>query len=306
MSKITTAISLLKNNPLGLFRAFGVNGLLNYIPDSIYLRIIFFTETKQKLDLKNPKTYNEKIQWLKLYNRRMEYISYCDKYDVRTIIQKILGEKYLIELIDVWDNVSDINWHALPDKFVLKCTHGSSSNIICKNKKSLDIYATEKKLRKWMKYNWYWFGREWPYKNVKPRIICEELLETYDGMTPIDYKFMCFNGEPKLIQVHRNRFKRSYTKTYYDRDWNKTNIIQGVPNSKFVEKKPSCFDEMIEISKKLSKDIPYIRVDLFEHKEAVYFGELTLYPTSGFENFSDVNHDILLGSWIDLGDKISQ
>src|SRR5690606_20869532 len=151
-------------------------------------------ETGKFLNLRNPKTYNEKLQWLKLYDRNIDYLKYVDKYEVRSYIKEKIGEEYLIPLIDVYDSVEEIDWDSLPDKFVLKCTHGSNCNIICKDKKELDIEDSKNKLEKWMKKSWYWFGREWVYKDLKPRIICEKYMVDESGVELKDYKFFCFNG----------------------------------------------------------------------------------------------------------------
>lgn len=300
MSKIQTAIRLAINKPQKMIRAAASNGLMNFLPDIWYLPLVFQAETGYKLNLKNPVTYNEKLQWIKLYDRKPIYRVYADKYAVRDYVKKKLGEKYLIPLLGVYERVEDIDWGLLPDQFVLKCTHGSGSNIICKYKKQLDIVQTEKLLNQWMKKSWYWFGREWAYKNIKPRIICEQFLQTVDGKAPVDYKFMCFNGEPKLIQVHQDRFG-NHTNDFYDIEWNKTYISrQSVPNSAEKVNKPETLNEMLNISKILSHNMPHARIDLYIHDNKVYFGEITLYPTSGFSTFSRYDDDVMLGGWINL------
>lgn len=300
MTKIKTATKLLCKKPNKLIRATGGNGLLKFIPDELYLKIVFKAETGYKLNLKNPMTYNEKIQWLKLYDRKPEYSIYADKYLVRKYIENKIGYDYLIPLLGVYENTNEIKWQVLPNRFVLKCTHGSGSNIICKDKANLDIDEAMFKLKKWMHKSWYDFGREWSYKNIIPRIICEAFLKTEDGKSPIDYKFMCFNGEPKLIQVHIDRFSNSYTNDFYDINWCKTKISQGVPNSDIVVPKPKAFDEMYEIAKKLSESMAYVRIDFYEYEGQVKFGEITMYPTSGFTNFGRYEDDLELGSWINL------
>lgn len=300
MSKIKTFFRLLGSEPQKLVRAAASNNLLNFIPDPVYLRLVFRAELGYPLDLKDPVTYNEKLQWIKLYDRNPDYTIYADKYLVREYIKNKIGEKYLIPLVGVYDTVDDIDWEMLPNRFVLKCTHGSGCNIICRNKAQLNIDEAKKKLKKWMRKSWYWFGREWAYKNIKPRIICEEFLETPDGNTPTDYKFMCFNGQPKLIQVHQDRYGH-HTKDFYDMDWNKTNISSGgVPNSSKSVPKPSSYAEMLEISKQLSAGMPYARIDLYDQDGRVFFGEITMYPTSGFAPFNSYEVDKTLGSWIQL------
>lgn len=300
MGRLNSFNKILKNNPGGLVRVLGGKGLFNWLPDKTYLKFVFWGETGSRLNLSNPQSYNEKLQWLKLYDRKEEYREYVDKYAVRSFVKKRIGDKYLVPLIGVFETVEDIEWESLPQKFVLKCTHGSGSNIICSNKDQLDIEACKLKLKKWMKKNWYWFGREWAYKDVKPRIICEHFIETKDGKVPTDYKIMCFNGNPRFIQVHTDRFGKSYTNDFYDVNWKKTDICQGVPNSPNPMPKPRNLQVMIEKARELSKGIPYSRIDLYDQNEMIYFGEITLYPTSGFKNFNDIKDDLLLGSLLEL------
>lgn len=199
-SKLITAISLI-DNPRKLILPAGQNGLLNFIPDEIYLKAVFKAETGYPLDLKQPKTYNEKLQWIKLYDRNPRYITLADKFKVRKYIKKNIGEKYLVPLIGVYNSPNEIPWSTLPNRFVLKCNHASGTNIICKNKNKLDIKKASKQLKTWLNYNQYWGAREWCYKDIKPCILCEEFIETSDGNTPDDYKFMCFNGEPRFIPL---------------------------------------------------------------------------------------------------------
>jgi hypothetical protein len=299
MTKLHTALSLIFKNPEKLIRAAAGNGLFNFLPDELFLKMVFQVETGYKLNLNNPLTYNEKLQWIKLYDRKPEYTMYVDKFAVRDYIRKTIGEEYLIPLINVYYSVSDIDWDSLPNRFILKCTHGSGCNIICRDKSTLDIEQSKKNLNQWMKKKWYWFGREWSYKDIKPRIICEQFIEAEDGKSPVDYKFMCFNGEPKLIQVHHDRFG-AHTNDFYNANWNKTDICQGVPNSDRIVPRPDTYNEMFLIAKVLSRDMAYARIDLYEVCGKVYFGEITLYPTSGFTAFKCFEDDVELGSWITL------
>ena len=302
MSKLKTIFHLIRK-PRKIIRILGDKRFLNWLPDRTYLKLVYLSETGRILNLDNPQTYNEKLQWLKLYDRRPEYSIYADKYAVRSYIAETIGEQYLIPLLGVYNSVEEIDWGSLPDKFVLKCTHGSGSNIICSDKSKLNVEEAKKKLRKWMKHSWYWFGREWPYRNVIPRIICEQFIETDDGKAPIDYKVMCSNGEPKLIQVHIDRYGDTYTMDFYDINWEKTSICQGVPISKKTLEKPKNFHLMLNFARMLTKDMPYARIDFYEQNEVLYFGEITLYPTSGFALFENDNHDVDLGSWIYLNTR---
>ncbi len=282
-------------NPRKLIRALGGRGFFNWLPDRPYLKLVYWGETGKKLNLEKPLTYNEKLQWLKLNDRKPEYINFVDKHEVRSYVKEKIGEQYLIPLVGVYDSVENIDWSELPKQFVLKCTHGSNSNIICSDKEKLDIEKAKAKLKRWMKRNWYWFGREWPYKYIKPRIICEKYL----GDNIIDYKFMCFHGEPKIIQVHCGRYG-DHTLDFYDTSWNKTEIRRNMKTSDYLIPKPKLFDDMLSIAKKLSENEIHVRIDLYEVDRKVYFGEKTFYSASGFEPFAKDEYDEYLGSFIKL------
>lgn len=297
MPKISALYNLAKK-PRKVLRVLGDKGLLNWIPDKQYLKLVYWGETGKRLNIIDPKSFNEKLQWLKLNDRKPEYRIYVDKYAVRSYIAETIGEEYLIPLIGVYDKVEEIDWDSLPDKFVLKCTHGSGSNIICPDKNKLNIEEAKKKLKKWMNKNWYWFGREWPYKDIKPKIICEEFISDSKDI-PDDYKILCFNGKAKLIEVHIDRYG-DHRQDFYDLNWNKTTISQNPPKSDIVYKKPNKFDEMIKLSEILAANMVHVRIDWFIVKDKLYFGEITFYDGSGFVSFDDYNDDLLLGSWINL------
>ena len=299
VSKFLTAVSLAKT-PQKLLLPAGQNGLLNFIPDKAYLKAVFKAETGYALDLSHPKTYNEKLQWIKLYDRKPEYVIYADKYKVRGFIEETIGKKYLIPLIGMYRMAEEIPWRDLPDRFVLKCNHASGTNIICKDKAALDIASTEKKLNAWLRKNAFWGAREWCYKGIEPCIICEEFIETQDGNTPDDYKFMCFNGVPRLIQVHHDRYG-DHTLDYYTPEWKRADLqrIDANTSAKVVEK-PEKLDEMLSIAERLSKDMYYARIDLYYVNGNIYFGEITMYPTGGFSTFTRYEDDLLLGSYIKL------
>lgn len=298
--KVKTMIRYMKN-PLKIVRALGRRGWFNWLPDEPYLKLVYWGETGKMLNLDSPVTYNEKLQWLKLYDRKPEYCTYVDKYAVRQHIKKLIGEEYLIPLIAVYDNVDEIKWGELPKKFVLKCTHGSGSNIICTDKNKLDIRTSKIELNKWMKKNWYWFGREWPYKNLKPKIVCETFISETDK-TPDDYKVLCFNGKAKLIEIHINRFG-DHKQDIYDTQWNKTAISWGFKISDFIYEKPPHFEKMIQLSEQLAADMRHCRIDWFIVQDKLYFGEITFYDGSGFALFDDEEDNYLLGSWINLKEE---
>lgn len=297
---LISKIRLLIKSPNKIIRVLGNKNLLNWIPDKLYLKMVYKSETGKSLRLKNPKTFNEKLQWLKLYDRRSEYNVYVDKYAVRSYVADNIGEEYLIPLIAIYNDVDEIDWGVLPNQFVLKCTHGSSSNIICSDKSKLNIYDAKKKLRTWMKRNWYWFGREWVYKDVKPRIVCEKYMVDESGTELKDYKIFCFNGKPKLIQVDFNRFK-NHQRNLYSIDWEYLDAKIKYPNDPTKKiPKPERLKEMLLFSEKLSANIPQVRVDFYSINSRIYFGEMTFCHGSGFEEFEPENLGEQMGSWIKI------
>jgi len=270
-----------------------------FLPDKIFIKITYFIETGNLLNFNRLNTYNEKLQWLKLYDRNPKYAVWSDKNQVRNHIMELFGNDILIPIIGIYEKVNQIDFNSLPDKFVIKVSNGSGTNIVCTSKKTFDLNKSKKLLQKWMKRNGSMFGREWVYSIHKPQIIIEKFLEDNSGTTPKDYKFMCFNGKVKLIQLHNDRFGQ-HTNDFYDIQWNKTDIMQGVPNSNYEEPIPVNFSEMVKVSETIAKDTKYCRVDLYNVNNKIYFGEITMYPTSGFCLFSKSEHDYMLGKWIDL------
>lgn len=288
-------------NPLWMI-AFLNNRGIHLLKDKIYLRLLYKLEMGDKLDIQNPKTFNEKLQWLKLYDRNPEYTKMVDKYEAKKYVSNIIGEEYIIPTLGVWEKFEEIDFNLLPNQFVLKCTHDSGGLIICKDKNILNIKSSKKLINKCLKNKFYYSGREWPYKNVKPRIIAEQYMATYKQKELIDYKFFCFNGEPKFLYVseglsnHENArisfVNMNYEKTeFYRKDYRP---FDKLPN------KPTNFDKMKELSKELSKNIPFIRVDFYEVNGQVYFGELTFFPCSGFIPFVPEEWDRKLGDMLKL------
>ncbi|NFO31261.1 glycosyl transferase [Clostridium botulinum] len=271
------------------------------IPDKIYLKMKYRLHLGKKIDLEYPKTFNEKLQWLKLNDRKPIYTDLVDKYKVREYVSNKIGTEYLIPLIGVWENFEDINFEELPNKFVLKCTHDSGSVFICTDKQNLDIKYVQKKINKALKRNYYYQHREWPYKNIKPMIICEKFLGN-ENKVPDDYKVLCFNGKAKLIGVHIDRFG-NHCLDNYDREWNKTKIAKDGPMSNNIYAKPKQFEKMIELSEKLASIMCHVRIDWFIINEKLYFGEITFYEAAGFDHFDNKDDDYLLGSWIELPKK---
>lgn len=287
------------------FKIDSARGKYNDMPDREYLERRFRAELGKSLDLDNPRTFNEKLQWLKLYNRKPEYTMMVDKYKVREYIAQELGEEYLIPLLGVWDDPDEIDFDALPDQFVLKCNHNSGTGMcICKDKSKLDIPKVKAELRKGLKENYYIKHREWPYKDVPRKIIAEKYL-TNDGDESelSDYKVLCFNGKAKLIEIHRGRFSKYHTQDFYDTEWNKTAFEQpGLSLSDENMERPPFADKMLELSEKLAEGIPHVRIDWYYTGGRLKFGEITFYDGAGFDGFID-NQDEIIGSWITLPEK---
>ena len=304
MSKIMSKIRTFIENPQYFITSPASKGWLNWVPDSLYLKVLYRVIMGRKLNLKNPKEYNEKLQWLKLNDRKPEYSTMVDKYEVRGYIEDLLGDKYLIPCLGIYDSVDDIDIDALPDRFVLKCTHDSGSVEICKDKSSFDIEGARHRLSQAMKRNYYATYREWPYKYVKPRIIAEGYLEG-DGGDLKDYKVMCFNGEAKIIEVHENRFVEGkvHTQTFYDREWSIVPVSQECIGTKRCDvpcRRPELLDTMIELSEKIAKDMYHVRVDWYVVGDSLYFGEITFFDGSGFDAFDTVEMELYLGDMIKI------
>lgn len=276
-------------------------GMYDSLSDEEYIRKMYYCYFGREIDLDNPETFNEKLQWLKLNDRKNEYTSIVDKYEIKRVITEQIGERYVVPTYGVWDSFKEIDFNLLPDRFVLKTTHDSGGVVICRSKKSFDLKNAKKILNHSLKNNYYKHTREWPYKNVKPRIIAEMFLDN-DNEEIDDYKVHCFNGEPKITLVCSDRHSPSgLTEDFYDNDWNHLNLKRpGVPNSKKSHNKPVNFDEMLSISRILSKNHPFIRVDFYIVKDRLYIGELTFYPSGGFNGFKPEEYDMILGNWIVL------
>ena len=273
------------------------------LPDSLFLKCQYFMRLGKKLDLKNPKTFNEKLQWLKLHDRKPEYTMMVDKYEVKKYVAEKIGEQYVIPTLGVWNHFDEIDFDSLPDQFVLKCTHDSGGLVIVKDKNSFDKDAAKEKIEKCLKNNYYWKGREWPYKNVFPRIIAEQYLDAPNKL--VDYKFMCFNGICKLIFTVTNRFSdNEINVTFFSTKWEKLDFERHYKKDPETLKKPENLEEMLMISQKLSENHSFSRMDLYENRGKVYFGEITFYPGSGVEEFSPEDYDTKLGNLIELPSKI--
>lgn len=271
------------------------------IDDKLYLKELFRQRIGTELDLKHPSTFNEKIQYLKIYDRNSLYTTLVDKAAAKSYVAEKIGDRYIIPTLAVWDNAEDIDLDILPDRFVLKCTHDSGSTIICKDKALFDIRSARDKLTYSLLKNSYWTGREWPYKNVNPHIIAEEYMEDQNTRELRDYKFFVFNGIVKLMFVATGRQSKNETCfDFFDRDYQHLDILNGHPNSRQIPEKPQKYKEMIDIAEQLSIGIPQVRIDLYEVNGRIYFGEFTFSHYSGFVPFNPSKWDYQLGELIDI------
>lgn len=275
---------------------------LRFIPDKIMIKIQYRIKVGKFLNLENPRYFTEKLQWLKLYNRKVEYTKMVDKYEAKKFIESKIGKKYIVPTIGCWKSFDDIDFEKLPNEFVLKCTHDSGSVIFCDNKQSFDYNAAKKIMEFHLKNDEYILGREWPYKNVDRRIIAEPRLSEKTTNTEIglkDYKFFCFNGEPKIMYISNDKGKDPRT-DFFDMDFNHLPIKMKDPNADVCPSKPKMFEEMKNISRILSNGIPHLRVDFYVINEKIYVGELTFFHNSGYTPVLPIEWDLKMGEWITL------
>lgn len=302
MEKLKMKIQNFLKRPQSLFIKILVKSS-PWFSDKVYLKLLFPLKTGYRLNLENPKTYNEKLQWLKLNYRSDLLPKLVDKYEFKEYARKMIGDEYIIKTYGVWESFEEINFEELPNQFVLKTTHDQGGVVVCKDKSLLDIEKTRQKINRHLnRRNLYYLMREWPYKYVKPRIIAEELLIEKGELGLKDYKFYCFHGEPKVLYIS---FGRQSDKTYfdfYDISFNKLDIKRPkYAQPKEVMEKPDNFDKMIELAKVLSKNEPHVRVDFYNIDGKIKLGEFTLFQGGGMMPFYPKKWDYTFGSWIDLG-----
>lgn len=270
-----------------------------YMNDETFIKWEYFSGMGRFPNLKNPQTYNEKLQWLKLHDKHPEYTRMVDKYEAKEYVKEILGEEYIIPTLGVWERFEDIDFDKLPNQFVLKCTHDSGGLVICPDKSKLDINKARKKINKSLKKNYFLEHREYPYKDVKPRIIAEKFMVDESGTELKDYKFFCFNGKCKMLFIATDRpYDTRFD--FYDTEFNHLPFMQGHPLATKEIKKPRGFEEMVRLSEVLSKDIPHVRVDFYDINGKIYFGELTFFHFSGNVPFEPDEWDYKVGEWLEL------
>lgn len=297
-------IKRLIENPFRVFSVLAMRGMFNWLGDKPYLKMHFRAQMGKWPNLKKPRTFNEKLQWLKLYDRKPIYTTLVDKLAVKQFVAELIGDKYIIPTLGVWDSFDDIDFSKLPNQFVLKCTHDSGGLVVCSDKNKFDMVAAKEKIKASLGRNYYFVHREWPYKNVKPRIIAEQYMEDKNGEFN-DYKFFCFDGKIDCVMVVTDRAKKDPHYYYMSRDWTILpygRLTRSLPKD-FTLPKPDHLEEMFTLAEQLSKGFPFVRMDFYNVDGRIYFGEYTLYSQSGFEDGFDDASDLHLGSLLKLPPK---
>lgn len=303
ISKISTLSKIVFNKDFR-FCYFADKGKKGSVPAEEFLKIRYRSEFGKKLNLECPETYTEKLQWLKLYDHRPEYTLMVDKFAVKQYVAERIGEEYVIPLLGVWERIEDIDFASLPEKFVLKTTHDSGGLVICKDKKELDIQRAIKKLTYFLNRRYYDYNREWPYKNVKPRIIAEQYMEDSTYKELRDYKFFTFGGVPKVLYIAQGRGKGEPTVAdFFDMDFNHLPFTIDHDTAEVPPEKPQNFELMKKLAAKLSEGTPQLRVDFYEVDGRVYFGEMTFFHCSGLAPFHPKEWDRIFGDWVTLPPK---
>lgn len=302
-SKIRTFYRIL-TRPDVRFWYMAHQGLLKKMPSEEFVKKDYFFRMGKELNLERPVTYTEKLQWLKVYDHRPEYTRMVDKFEVKRYVAEKIGPEYVIPMLGAWERVEDIDFDALPQRFVLKTTHDSGGIVVCQDKSKLDIAAAKKKLKKCLKQHYYDDNREWPYKNVKPRIIAESYMEDTRQGELRDYKFFTFGGEPKVLYIAQGRGKGEPTVAdFFDMDFNHLPFTIDHDMAPVPPEKPVCFEEMKRLAAQLSEGTPQLRVDFYEVDGKVYFGEMTFFHCSGTAPFHPERWDRTFGDWVTLPPK---
>lgn len=273
--------------------------------DKKYLQTLFFCHFHRKLNLDNPRTFSEKLQWLKLYYHKPLFHIMADKVEAKKYVTQVLGDDFIIPTLGVWESAKDIDFNSLPDKFVIKCNHDSGTGMyICKDKSIMDEESVRRGLAKGLKYDYFYVGREWPYKDIPRRILAEKFMVDESGTELKDYKFFCFNGEPKFLKVDFDRFTDHHA-NYYSTDWELLDFGEAnfPPKPEHIIEKPKNFEEMLSAARTLSKDIPFLRVDFYNINGHIYFGEMTFFPAGGLDKYTPESADEWIGSLLNLPEK---
>ncbi len=305
MGKFSTAIRLLKNHP-GEFKASLVKMIAPLLSDKAYLSKMFYYRMGKQIDWDAPKTFNEKLQWLKLYDRNPRYSSLVDKYEVKDYVAGLIGKEHVARTLGIWESPEAIDFDKLPQRFVLKTTHGGGNCgvVICRNKSRLDYGKTIESMRRSLNQDLYRDSREWPYKNIQKRIIAEEFLEDKETGELRDYKFFCFDGKVRALFVATERQAREEPFfNFFDDNYNSLDIKQGHPRADKWPERPTRYEEMKAIAEELSAGLPHVRIDLYQANNTVYFGEFTFYHFGGMVPFEPASWDRTFGDWLNLPSK---
>lgn len=294
-------LAKLIKNPYVVFRLPKLQQRMRFLPDAVYLKLVYRARIGRPLNLNSPKGFNEKLQWLKLYDRNPLYTKLVDKAEVKPWVAERIGWEHVVPTLGVWDSFDDIDFGALPERFVLKCTHDSGGLAICRDLSTFDMAAARRKIERSLANNYFWSGREWPYKDVRPRIIAEEYLDPAGeqvGLT--DYKVMCFGGQARCEFTCTGRADGNLHVDFFDTEWNHMPFTRHYPNADVPPEAPERLKDMVAMAERLSEGMPFVRVDFYEVAGQYYFGEMTFYPGSGMEEFDPERWDEELGSWIEL------
>lgn len=300
LNKMNELAKLIKN-PYVVFRLPKLQQRMRLLPDAVYLKLVYRARIGRPLNLNSPKGFNEKLQWLKLYDRNPLYTKLVDKAEVKPWVAERIGWEHVVPTLGVWDSFDDIDFGALPERFVLKCTHDSGGLAICRDLSTFDMAAARRKIERSLANNYFWSGREWPYKDVRPRIIAEEYLDPAGeqvGLT--DYKVMCFGGQARCEFTCTGRADGNLHVDFFDTEWNHMPFTRHYPNADVPPEAPERLKDMVAMAERLSEGMPFVRVDFYEVAGQYYFGEMTFYPGSGMEEFDPERWDEELGSWIEL------
>ena len=303
--KKKNAIRKLIHNPRVAVRYFLIlTKYLKCAPDSLYLKLFWWSYFGYPLDLEHPKSFNEKMQWYKIYDRNPLFTVMVDKYEVKEYVASKIGREYVTPALGVWNSFDEIDFSGLPDEFVLKCTHDSGGPIICRDKSSFDYDAARQKISNALKRNYYWRLREWAYKDVKPRIIAEEYIDNDEIRGLYDYKVWCFNGKAKFIQYISGRLGKTTYEAFYDTNWSKQEFRYLNPLLKSEVPRPKNLDLLITLAEKLAENLMFGRIDFYIlPDDSIRFGEITFYPNSGMREWSPPETNLMLGNMITLPKK---
>lgn len=288
-------------NPFRAYSFLTYKGMMKWVPDTLHLKLMMRASVGAWPNIKTPRTFNEKLQWLKLHDRNPLYTTLVDKFAVKDWVAERIGEQYITKTYARWDRAEDIDISGLPERFVLKTNHDCGGIAICRDRSEFDLEAAKRKLARHLRRNYYWGGREWPYKNVIPCVFAEEYLDPNEFGDLPDYKLFRFSNGRIVTLLMTDRFTGAgLTKTFFDEEWRPLDLSEGGHPTRGDPPVPERFEEMKCLADRLAEGLPFVRVDFYESRGRLLFGEMTLYPNSGFERFDPREWDAAFGSWIEL------